>query len=65
MVRLVDEKKRKRIYPTGYPTTPGYTKVAVNFKEATFKRLLAQAKREDIKFSEAVELTVQYSSYLD
>ena len=41
--------------PKGYSDKPGYTKIAINIKHDTFKRLVERAKTEKKMFSEIAE----------
>jgi hypothetical protein len=46
-------------YPKGFPGKPGYTKIAVSFENDTFLRLLVQARKENLTFSDMCDLAVR------
>lgn len=58
MVRIVGINTEKKRQPKGYSPRPGYKKIAVSFRTETFEKLLAEAKRDGISFSNAVERAV-------
>lgn len=55
---LMPAERQKKKYPTGYVSTAGRTKIAVNFRTETFNRLIAIAKKKGVSFSTVVEQMV-------